>query len=49
MLWLQSECGVENAVATSKNNAGASYLVFGREILKSHKVVGLQMILNDFR
>ena len=39
----------ENAVASSKNNAGTSYLVFGREILKSNKVVGLQMILNHFR
>ena len=37
-------CG-ENAVASSKNNACASELVFGDEILNGLKVEGLQMIL----
>ena len=41
-------CG-ENAVASSKNNAGASELVFGDEILDGLKVVGLQMILIGLR
>ena len=35
----------ENAVASSKNNAGTSDMVFGDEILKCLKVVELQMIL----
>ena len=41
-------CG-ENAVASSKNNAGTSELVFGDEILEGLKVVGLQMILIGLR
>ena len=41
-------CG-ENAVASSKNNAGASELVFGDEILDGLKVVRLQMILIGLR
>ena len=49
MLWLQTEYGAGNAVASSKNNAGTSYLVFGREILDGLKVVGLQMILIGLR
>ena len=40
---------VENAVASSKNNAGTSELLFGDEILQGLKVVGLQMILIGLR
>ena len=47
--WLKSEFSDENAVASSKNNAGASELVFGDEILDGLKVVGLQMILIGLR
>ena len=43
--WLKTILCGENAVASSKNNAGASELVFGDEILDGLKVEGLQMIL----
>ena len=41
-------CG-ENAVASSKNNACASEMVFSDEILEGLKVVGLQMIVVGLR
>ena len=39
----------ENAVASSKNNAGTSELVYSDEILEVFKVVGLQMIVVGLR
>ena len=45
----EKDVSAENAVASSKNNAGTSELVFGDEILKVFKVVGLQMIVVGIR
>ena len=41
----EKDVSAENAVASSKNNAATSELVYGDEILKVVKVVGLQMIV----
>ena len=46
---MQAEFAAENAVASSKNNAGTSELVFGDEILECLKVVGFQMIFVGLR
>ena len=48
-LWMMVKWAAENAVASSKNNAGTSELVCGYEILKVVKVVGLQMIVVGIR
>ncbi|WP_157505182.1 hypothetical protein [Flavobacterium tegetincola] len=48
-LWMKAKWSAENAVASSKNNAGTSELVCGYEILKVVKVVGLQMIVVGIR
>ena len=41
VLWLRTEFAAENAVASSKNNAGTAQLVFSDENLKVFKVAVL--------
>ncbi len=45
VLLKENDVSAENAVASSKNKADTSELVYGDENLKVVKVVGLQMIV----
>ncbi|WP_157504994.1 hypothetical protein [Flavobacterium tegetincola] len=46
---MRAKWAAENAVASSKNHARTSEVVFGVEKLKVVKVVGLQMIGGGIR